>query len=203
MLAPIISNEFDASIRRIKALLPVSDVDVVVKPGKSVLPEIGLIGHCPSSEVVYITIDPEHPDLLNNFSEEFLGTLGHELHHCVRNKSTGYGEELGEALVSEGLACHFETELRQDTKPIYINDVPLENIVELLRLAKRELNNKEYDHNAWFFGSREKAIPRYFGYAFGYYLVSRYIKKTGVPASQLFDKHADEVLTVGLATTRK
>ncbi len=57
--------------------------------------------------VVYVTMDPEHPSLRANAAQSLERMLAHELHHCARWDGPGYGE----ALVSEGLAGHFEQEV--------------------------------------------------------------------------------------------
>lgn len=107
-----IEKTFFYGVTTISALLPIADIDVIVQASTFVIPETGMGGWSPAADVLYISIDPANPNLLRDFDTEFLATLGHELHHCLRHGGPGYGRTLGEALVSEGLACHFETELR-------------------------------------------------------------------------------------------
>ena len=45
---------------------------------------------------------------------------------------------------------------------------------EMFERAKKEYNNKNYNHYEWFFGSKEKKIPRWTGYALGFNLVAEY-----------------------------
>ena len=192
-----IVSEFTASLTKITHLMPVEGVDVIVSAGSAVLPETGLGGFCPQDDLVYLQIDPNNSRLLNNFSEEFVATLGHELHHCIRRRKVGYGITLSEALVTEGLACHFETELRTTRVPFYAIALSQNEIRELWGKATLELSNQSYDHAAWFFGSKSKAIPRHAGYSLGFQAVNEYVNKIEVPASRLCGALADDVLHKG------
>jgi uncharacterized protein YjaZ len=176
---------FSDSVQRVALLLPIANVDVVVSCSKFVVPETGFAGFCPSADVLYISIDPENPNLLPNFDVEFLATLGHELHHCMRNGGPGYGRTLGEALVSEGLACHFETELRGGASPFYARALDASSLRALRERAHTE-RNSPYKHRAWFFGSPE-GIPMYAGYSVGFSIVAPYIDRHGIPASRLWN----------------
>lgn len=48
----------------------------------------------------------------------------------------------------------------------------------LWQRAQAELH-QPYDHNAWFFGSADRQLPRWAGYALGYELVQRFFAATG------------------------
>ncbi|WP_157822418.1 DUF2268 domain-containing putative Zn-dependent protease [Psychromonas sp. Urea-02u-13] len=184
----LINCQFKIAVDQIQNILLIENVDVVVKVGNGVLPETGFGGYSPSEDIAYITIDPDNEGLLKTFNNEFLVTLGHELHHCARHKHVGYGLTLGEALISEGLACLFETELRSNKVPIYANVLSKEQIEKFLIKAKPELLNSCYDHNAWFFGSN--SIPRHTGYSVGYKLAKDCVNLFELPASKLVNKSA-------------
>lgn len=178
------------SVQRVALLLPIANIDVVVSCSKFVVPETGVAGYCPSADVLYITIDPENPNLLLNFDAEFLATLGHELHHCMRQGGPGYGRTLGEALVSEGLACHFETELRGGASPFYARALDASSLTALRERAHAD-RNSSYKHRAWFFGSTSEGIPMYAGYSVGFSIVAHYIDGHGIPASRLWNAPSD------------
>jgi Predicted Zn-dependent protease (DUF2268) len=87
----------------------------------------------------------------------------------------GYGVTLGQALVSEGLADHFASEVFPDT-PSRPCDHALTRAQErsLWLVARRVLNIPfGYDHWEWFFGAG--TIPRWAGYTLGYEIVGQYL----------------------------
>lgn len=189
-LTPLVTrirDTFRSSIAEIGRLIPISDIDIVVMPGKKVIPETGLAGSAPARNALHITIDPDNENLLGSFDQEFLATLGHEMHHCLRWGKPGYGRTLREALVSEGLACCFETELRGGNAPFYATFVSPRNVEALLKKAEPELDALNYDHWGWFFESIERGIPRNAGYSLGYHVASRYLARANSRASALWD----------------
>ena|GEM_PF-559063 len=186
-----VERAFSRGVETVSALLPVSNIDVVVRADRLVIPETGMGGYGPSADVVYLTIDPATPNLFTGFDPEFVATLGHELHHCVRHGGPGYGGTLGEALVTEGLACHFETELRGGAVPFYARALEDNALEALWARAKLELKNSSYDHDAWFFGSSAKGIPRHTGYSVGFSIVAQYVRSRGTSASRLWAEPAE------------
>lgn len=188
-----IEQTYEKSIKAVARLLPIAGIDVAVLAGKRVIPELGLAGYAPGSDSLYITVDPDNDNLLPKFDVEFLATLGHELHHCLRRTGPGYGMTLREAIVSEGLACHFETELRNGDAPFYGVTVDSETLDGLLPRMAAELDTPNYDHIGWFFGSKEKNIPRLTSYCIGYRAVSEYVARTRIPASQLWNVDAKSI----------
>ena len=49
---------------------------------------------------------------------------------------------------------------------------------KLYQKAKKEFDNFNYDHKAWFFvGSLKDNIPRWAGYTIGFTMVGNYLKK--------------------------
>ena len=185
---------FASSIDAIRMLLPVSRIDVAVIAGKRVIPELGLGAVSPDRHHVFVTCDPDNRNLAKCFDAEFRAALGHEMHHCMRHGGPGYGTTLREAMVSEGLACQFETELREGgTVPFYAANVTQSELDKLTPRMLAELDNPAYDHRAWFFGSTEKNIPRYAGYSLGYQIVANYVVQSGTPASRLWDIDAKRI----------
>lgn len=187
-----INEAFARGARKSCALIPVSYIDVVVQASQHVIPEIGLLGQCYQPDVVYLSIDPENRNLSRAFDTEFIAALGHELHHAMRHRGPAYGDTLGQALVSEGLACHFETELRAGEAPFYAKAFDTSELEVFFAKAKGELHERPYDHRAWFFGSDSSGLPRHIGYSLGFWLVDRYIESRGIPASQLWDSPPEE-----------
>jgi uncharacterized protein YjaZ len=150
-----------------------------------VLPETGLGGFSPSSDRVCLAIDPHNPNFFPNLDVELLATLAHEFHHCVRWAGPGYGRTLGEALVTEGLACQFELSFRGGQVPFYATALSPEQLVQFEALALAQRQRTTYNHSDWFFGSSEKGFPRHAGYALGHYIVGRHMAKEGRSAVSL------------------
>jgi len=189
---------FDEALECIGEKLPLDEIniDVVMSEGNFVIPEFGFSGYSPSSKQIMLFFDLNNDNLNSALNTEFIPSLGHEIHHCFRHKGVGYGDTLREALISEGLACHFETELRNGDIPFYANAINQDMIDVLHSRMLSETANLNYDHNAWFFGTEPDAIPLHAGYTLGYYIVSNYINKTGVLASQLWNVSVSEFFDV-------
>jgi uncharacterized protein YjaZ len=98
--------------------------------------------------------------------------LAHELHRPSRWDGPGYGETLGDALVSEGLAGHFAQEV-YGGEPEPWEQLPSSVWRPYLAKAKADWLNTEYDHIGWFFGSQD--FPRWLGYSLGYQVVRQFL----------------------------
>jgi len=162
------------------SLLPdrgVVQIDVHLNPSKTI-PQIGVGGFTdPRSGNVTIWIERSPPGGLRRALETWLpGSVAHELHHSSRIRTgPGYGNTLGEALVSEGLADHFAEEAFPRT-PSQPWDHALTKAQEksLWRLARGVLDiPDDYDHQAWFVGGGN--TPRWAGYSLGYDIVGAFL----------------------------
>ena len=123
-----------------------------------------------------------------------IDTLAHECHHAARWQTVGYGETLFEGIISEGLADHFAQEITE-RKDLHLWDRALKSkqIKEWLTKAKKEFDNKKYSQYDWFFGSKERGIPKWTAYSLGFYLVDNYLKKhLDMKASTLYKTKAGE-----------
>lgn len=185
-----IENAFNASIEKIQHKISLPAVDVIVADNaSSAIPETGVGGYASTAHLVYINIDPQFKDLSIVLDAEIQSTLAHELHHCARMDSVGYGKILFEQIISEGLADHFDMEINGgDPKPwsVAIHGAELDG---LLKKAESEFDH-ECNHSDWFFGTNTKVIPRWAGYSLGYKIVGDYIQKTGKKASELVNAEA-------------
>lgn len=190
----IIRKSFHQSIETISKYIKFEDVDFIVQSSEYVVLETGMAGYSPSKDKVFISIDFENKNLRKNFDVEFLATLGHELHHCLRHATCGYGTTLDEALVSEGLACHFETELRNGAIPVYASSLKNDEWCQWLEKMRVEFSKENYNHAAWFFGSSEMNIPRFAGYTVGFRLVDDYVSLKKKPASKLYSISSRKIL---------
>lgn len=96
-------------------------------------------------------------------SVELRAVIAHELHHMARWQNAGYGETLGGALTSEGIATYYE-EIRTGRKPIWAKTKLPNDIIEE---AIKDWDNVNYDHQKWFFYG---PYGRWAGYSLGYNL---------------------------------
>ena len=191
-VATFIEDEFTKSLKKISSALSVSDVDVVVYDNsKGVIPEVGIGGYSPNGHVMFLYLDATSSILKKTIQEQLKKTLAHELHHCMRWRNPGYGKTLLEALVSEGLADHFDLEVNGGNLQPWCTALDKEEMATFFRKAEREYYAKKYDHRAWFYGST-KEIPRWTGYTLGFDLIKKYLAKyPGESVASLVDKPAD------------
>ena len=187
-LAELIENNFTQIIEKITDKIPVSDVIVsVFKDPKHTISEVGIGGYTPNANTLFVYLDVSHPNLNKHLVEELTATLAHELHHCLRWRNPGYGETLFEALITEGLADHFELEITKMKPRPWDKALSAKQIPEILKRAALEYDNKEYSHEDWFFGNKQRDLPRWTGYTLGFHLVSEYLKNGTRKASELYD----------------
>jgi len=192
-----IEKIFSYVIKEVSEKIKISNIDIIVHDNpRFTIPELGIGGHTHSPDFVVISLDPKFP----NFSEKTIGkeldrTLHHELNHVARWKTVGYGTTLLGALISEGLADHFEREITNKNLNPWSVALDRSQIKQMMKRAEKEYNNKNYNHNEWFFGSKEKGIPRWTGYTLGYNLVAEYLEKNpSKKPSQLHNLKAEKFI---------
>jgi uncharacterized protein YjaZ len=185
-LVDMISKSLSIVIPIVEKELGAAQIDIIfVSAAALAIPEYGIGGNSPGPNHVYISFDSNSGKITQDGLDE---TLLHEIHHCMRWRNPGYGETLGETMISEGMACLYE-EQHSSRAPIYAKiSLKKKQISE----AKKLINSKNYNHNDWFFGS--KAIDRWFGYSYGYKLCKDYSVKTGKSASELVNIKAQQIL---------
>lgn len=169
--------------------LNANKIDIIfVNSPYGVISEIGIGGIAPGPHNIYISLDPKR----DNWSiKNMLLTICHESHHCMRWRKPGYGNKIGEEIISEGLATLFEEEVGNET-PIYAKvDISSDEIKEV----KQHLNDKSQyaKHQKWFYGTDE--IQKWFGYTYGYKLSKAYSEKVNKSASELVHIEANNILT--------
>lgn len=170
-------------------------IDVSLDASKTI-PQIGVGSFTdPRTGNVSIWIARKPPEGLRKALDTWLpGSVAHELDHASRIRTgPGYGHTLGEALVSEGLADHFEYEAFPKT-PSQPWDHALTRAQEeaVWQKARSILETPYgYDHTAWFFGGGN--VPHWAGYSLGYDVVGAYLTHNH-SASEAVDVGADDIL---------
>ena len=72
-----------------------------------------------------------------------------------------------------------------------------EDLTKFMKKAKNKFPSVDFSHGDWFFGSKEKGIPRWTGYSLGFKLVSDYLKMNpDKKTSELYSTKAEEFLPI-------
>lgn len=163
-----------------------SDLDVIVYPSTQSIPELGVNGFAESGHLLHLKLDVSNRYFASQHAQAIPALLAHEVHHCMRDRTVGYGETLAQALVSEGLACAFERQVT-GRLPAYATALSDTQLDEWLQRALPHLHSPSYDHASWFFGNPRAGIPRHCGYSLGYAQVDSWMKKKGCTAGAAVD----------------
>jgi hypothetical protein len=179
------------SFNIIKSFMPIDNVDIVIKSGKGI-PGIGIGGYCLGPNALYLNIDTGVENIEEAIDKQILRMLAHELHHCMRSRGPGCGDTLYEAMVSEGLADHFEIEVTDCIPQKWCIALDNDQLKQMEEKAKLLYWNK-YCHDKWFYGSEPNEVPNWTGYILGFKIIDNYLKVSNQKASKLFDKSAKEI----------
>lgn len=148
---------------------------VVVADRFLTIPEEGVGGHAFGTAYIQLAVDPDHRKGTGfNIRRWLPSTVVHELHHLVRARTQGYGRTLGEALVSEGLACAFEEFVYRRHKAPYAHTLSALELKRAWAKANTQLGSSRYRHDEWFYGTG--ALKRWTGYSLGFSIVKSYLK---------------------------
>jgi uncharacterized protein YjaZ len=163
------------AVSRVRGLMPVTGVTIRVSAGTSyVIPEIGIGGRTHGPFDIQIVLDPGSAVLTQSIETELFPLLGHEMHHAMRFRTVGYGDNLLESMVSEGLADQFAVEVAGIDPPLWSKALSGADLVLWSARAREQWFDQGYDYEAWFFGTRE--IPRWAGYSIGFDLTGRFLR---------------------------
>lgn len=146
-LAPYIKNE--------NQVIYLRDIEFLAIDGK--YPG----GHCYNAFEAMIAV----PNWSAN-KQQTIASITHELHHMARWQNPGYGETLGGAILSEGIATYYEEMISGWTPPWAQADIDNKALKE----AIGNWNDNQYDHNGWFF---EGIHGKWIGYSIGYRLAKQ------------------------------
>ena len=149
-----------------------------------VIPEYGFGGFTTSDRTIYININKSKKTLDINL---LTSLIMHEMSHAYRWSAVGYGETLGEALVTEGIGCYIES--------LYLGHCPIYSSIKLkdkyINLAIKELNSSNYV-DGWFFG--DDKFDRWVGYTLGFKIVEKYFNHNNHKKSDIVNIDAKKIL---------
>jgi len=92
--------------------------------------------------------------------KQLQASIAHELHHMARWQNIGYGDTLGGAIISEGIATYYEKLITGWISPWSKTELN----ESMILAAQKEWNSKTYNHSEWFF---EGNLGRWVGYSIG------------------------------------
>ena len=170
------------------------DIDLLVtnRLYDILIPEDGVGGRTRTSDYIEFAINEEKAT--ENLISEM---VAHELCHAARwGKNDEWINSLFDGIISEGIATYFEAEFVKDReeKTVFIKTVlerTNEENEEILKELRGQLDSGYYDYNTIFFNGNDK-LPRWSGYSLGYFLVKKYLEKTGKKIEDAFaDKYED------------
>lgn len=119
-------------------------------------------GHTPNPYEIFIAVTKWPVDDEASLVDAF----AHAMHHLLRWQNGGYGEMLGRALVTEGMACWF-AELQSGRKAPWIKK---EITPEIWNEVRKHWDDELYNHPEWFL---DGPLGKWVGYRAGYRLVQQ------------------------------
>lgn len=149
----------------------------LVNNPRGVIPGFGHGGHTNESGTeIRIDFDPKFENRWQLLHVELPRSISHELHHAVRFHTLGYAHSLQEAVITEGLATHFEIEVWGGDPSAWAIALEKSQLPEIVEQFKEEVAERdtEYNHSRWFYGNGD--LPRWAGYALGHYFIDEYLK---------------------------
>lgn len=156
------------------------------------IPEDGVGGRTYWSDLITICVDEEK--LTKSKMTEM---LVHELCHAARwGKNNEWMNTLFDGLINEGIATYFEAEFAKnlEEKTVFIKTILERSDEENKKIFERlrdQLESSSYVYETIFFNGNDE-LPHWAGYSLGYYLVKRYLERTGKKIEEaFFDKYAD------------
>ncbi|HCE1953716.1 DUF2268 domain-containing protein [Vibrio parahaemolyticus] len=153
-----------------------TNIDVTISPfGHGDAPQSGIGGYCLSPYRVEVLLDTQRTDIKTVIENELAAVLAHELHHLFRMRAGENGLTLGEVLIMEGLACHFERQVNGGLIPSLFELIKDRDWRPFYTEMKDKLTSLDYNFDAYFLGSDESRWPKYMGYWVGYNLVAEYL----------------------------
>ena len=147
-------------------------INIVVYPNRDlIIPEIGSGGFTSNSECIRLAVDPfrKENDVERIIGDFLPSIVYHEMNHISRWKKPGYGNNLVDVIISEGLAIVFAEEVWRSFKAPWgrYKQKEIERYLELLNKRNKK-KDKNYNHAEWFLG---KGKPDWLGYKLGAYII--------------------------------
>lgn len=182
----LIENKIQYSLEIIRDHFAIDGIDITVTPfHKGDESPSGIGGYSLSPYRVELLLDCDREDLDRVIESELLAVLAHEIHHSIRIARGIPSETLGQQIITEGMACHFEVVVTGGKVPSLFDKLKYHDWRALLEQMKPLLDKKNQPVNKYFLGSEPDAFPKYAGYWVGFNLISRYLEKYRISEIEL------------------
>ena len=183
---PLIENKIQYSLGRIRDYFAIDCIDITVTPyHKGDESPSGIGGYSLSPYRVELLLDCDREDLDRIIESDLLAVLAHEIHHSIRISRGISSETLGQQIITEGMACHFEVVVTGGRMPSLFDNLKDCEWLALLEQIKPLLNKKNQSVNKYFLGSDPDDFPKYAGYWIGFNLIYRYLEKYKISEIEL------------------
>jgi uncharacterized protein YjaZ len=179
----------------IKKFIQLPKLDIVISPcSEEYKTPVGIMGCVTTPYLIDIMLDTDREDIINLINNELAAVMAHELHHVIRTASGIEEKTLFQILISEGLACHFETQFRVNKTSIFFDEVKRHEWRDLYNQMQAKLKDSDFNYPVYFGGKDTSKFPNRAGYWVGFNLVSEYIKKHGGSAATLVGIPAEKLV---------
>jgi hypothetical protein len=173
-VAKLVTDSCDAAEERLGLLGPRPALDLIVRASDTPMPaHLQVWGSSYGPGRIEMVLDLHQPRDPARLRDEILKTLFHECHHVLRWDGPGYGDTLGQALVSEGLAQCFVHEVLDCPPEPWEIAVPPAGCNLWRERARGQFHDPGYAHSDWFFGTAD--MPDALGYSLGALMVRRHL----------------------------
>ena len=120
----LLEYKAQSSLVEIQKHIELPNLDIVISPcSEEYKTESGILGCVSTPYLIEILLDADREDLSDIINNELTAVIAHELHHAIRATFGVQEKSLLQILISEGLACHFETKFSNGATSIFFADV--------------------------------------------------------------------------------
>ena len=155
--------------------LSLTSMNVCIYPNKDwCIHQTGDGGYTAGPDWIQLFIDPTKPNQISKIVESsFPANIYHEMHHARRMMKVGFGQNLLEVAISEGLATVFAEEMFEKFKAPW-GTYSKSEIEQLIKIFDTNKLNKKFNYEEWFLGHGK---PHWLGYKVGTYIIRESKKK--------------------------
>jgi len=176
-----IQQEIHRHIPKICEFLDLKNVDICINHDPTASsPTTGLGGTSFNPSTLMLSVNVDHPDLRKNITTLMGELLSHEMHHCARMEHMDEAKNLRDYLVTEGLACLFESEFNGGNVSSLFSEVQHTDWKELYNAALSHFEDEDFSFKYWFFNTSSDKIPKYAGYWLGYNMAKTFMEESGI-----------------------
>ncbi|MDO6426853.1 DUF2268 domain-containing putative Zn-dependent protease [Thalassotalea sp. 1_MG-2023] len=192
----LLESKAQDSLIEIEKHIVLPNLDIVISPClEEYKNESGIMGSAsPQVYVIDIGLDSDRKDLVDIINNKLTAVIAHEIHHVLRSTSGVKENKLFQVLISEGLACHFETKFNKHAVNEFFDEVRKYEWLDLYNKMQTNLENTDFNYPVFFGGKDVTKFPNRAGYWVGFNLVSEYIDRFGGCAITLVGTPAEELV---------